>query len=409
VGVGALALVAIAGVGAVRSVSESQAAPPAPQLQGRVAADSLPDIYVVVLDQYASSAVMRWRFGFDNAVFEDSLRALGFRLPAATWSNYSFTAASVASLLDMRHLAGIGDGLDADARSLVPLNRIIGDNRAFRVAREHGYRIVFVPSPAFHGTREHAGADRVIRTHGAWEWLAVQATSPLGVQSVKLTAIGAALEALDVRIGSPWRELAPFGGLRAAVAEPGPKLVFAHAMTTHEPFFFTSDCEWAPRGGRDYHLHYVEQVHCTNRKLLEVITAIRHGGRPAVILLQGDHGTMSLGSRHLTHADSISATQVKERFGAFMAYRLPSGGTLGDTITPVNVLRRIFNRELGTAFPAESDAAFFSPQDRPFDLVEVDTRAVLAEPAGVSQLPGSGVAVDRREPPGASVAQGRID
>src|SRR5688500_8878660 len=37
--------------------------------------DALPDIYLIVLDQYATAEVMRRLFQFDNRRFEDSLRA----------------------------------------------------------------------------------------------------------------------------------------------------------------------------------------------------------------------------------------------------------------------------------------------------------------------------------------------
>jgi hypothetical protein len=358
--------------------------------------DSLPDIYLIVLDQYATSEVMRRLFQFDNRRFEDSLRALGFRIPNATWSNYPFTAASIASLLDMRHVDDVAR-LAGSERSLVPLNRIIGQNAAFRLARSHGYRIVFVPSSDFEGTRSHPAVDRAIGPTGVGEWLGEHTTSPLAIEVAKLSVVGAGLSAARVRLGSPWRVLAPFRRLREAVSEPGPKFVFGHAMMTHQPFLFTSACEWARAHRPAYLSSYRAQIECTNRQVLDIVTRIAASARPSVILLQGDHGTSMLGGRSLPDPRTASAAQVAERLGAFSAYRLPDGSILADTVTPVNLLRLVFNRYLGTALPMQSDAAWYSVVSRTFDFVRVDPRTLTDTARFSRRDAGSGVrfAADR--------------
>ena len=53
------------------------------------------DIYLIVLDEYANAEVTERLFGFDNHAFLDSLRQLGFVVPAVH-SNYSHTFLSVA-------------------------------------------------------------------------------------------------------------------------------------------------------------------------------------------------------------------------------------------------------------------------------------------------------------------------
>jgi hypothetical protein len=42
------------------------------------------DIYLIILDEYANAEVTRARYGFDNHVFLDSLRRLGFVVPVVT-------------------------------------------------------------------------------------------------------------------------------------------------------------------------------------------------------------------------------------------------------------------------------------------------------------------------------------
>jgi hypothetical protein len=60
-----------------------------------------PDIYLIILDGYSNSRVLKEVFSLSNARFEDSLRALGFGVPP-TRSNCGNTAYSLASLSESR-------------------------------------------------------------------------------------------------------------------------------------------------------------------------------------------------------------------------------------------------------------------------------------------------------------------
>lgn len=396
-----LAIATLLLLGSVQSArSLMRSAPPslatAATVSPDVAADqSLPDIYLIVLDQYANSSVTKRVFEFDNGGFEDSLRVLGFRIPKATWSNYAFTAASIASMLDMRHVDSLARSA-GNERSVVPFIRIIEQNAAFAVARSRGYRIVFVPSPAFEGTRHHPFVDELIGPANLGEWLGEHATSPLALEMAKLSVIEPALTALDVRLGSPWRMLGPFRRLRDAVDQPGPKFVFAHGMTTHQPFLFTSTCDWARLRRPEYATSYPPQVECTNQQILAVVREIMENGRPSVILLQADHGTALLGGRTLADPRTASAAQVAERLGAFSAYRLPDGAILADTITPVNLLRLVFNKYLDTRLELQPDDAFHSVIGRTYDLVPADPRALIDTARLSIHEAGSGVRRDWR-------------
>jgi hypothetical protein len=385
-------LVLIGAAQAVRSLQRSTvpaAATVPPEPRDVPAEDSIPDIYLIVLDQYANSGVLRALFQHDNRSFEDSLRALGFRIPKVTWSNYPFTAASIASMLDMRHLDAVAARVAAE-RSLLPLNQIIAQNASFTLARSRGYRLVFVPSSDFDATRTHPGVDRAIGPASVSEWIGEHATSPLAIEVAKLSVIEPALSAARIRLGSPWRTFGPFRRLHEAVDEPGPKFVFGHSMMTHQPFLFTSDCEWARLRRPEFASSYRAQIQCTNLQVLSLVGRIRESGRPAVILLQGDHGTSLLDGRSLTDPRMASAAQVAERLGAFSAYRLHDGSALPDTVTPVNLLRLVFNKYLHTSLQLQRNDAYFSVTTRTYDWVRVDPR-VITDTASLSRRrPGTG-------------------
>ena len=74
------------------------------------------DIYLIVLDEYANSSVLRERFGYDNRPFEDSLRALGFYIPPVVRSNYVHTLLSLPSMLNAAHLVELEKELGPETK-----------------------------------------------------------------------------------------------------------------------------------------------------------------------------------------------------------------------------------------------------------------------------------------------------
>lgn len=60
-----------------------------------------PDIYLIILDEYAGVKTLKERFNYDNSAFTAFFRKYQFFTPENPKSNYSATAISVASLLTM--------------------------------------------------------------------------------------------------------------------------------------------------------------------------------------------------------------------------------------------------------------------------------------------------------------------
>jgi hypothetical protein len=126
---------------------------------------------------------------------------------------------------------------------------------------------------------------------------------------------------------------------------------------------------------------YIEQVRCTNRKLLSFVDEIRASSADsAVIILQADHGHgRFLGDMPPDLNDAsvdqneASVDQVAERFDVFAAYAGPGGiaDSLAAQRTPVNVFRALFRAQWGFDEPPLEDRFFWSNTDRPLDLVPV--------------------------------------
>ena len=117
------------------------------------------DIYLIVLDEYANSAVMRERLGFDNRPFEDSLRALGFYLPTLVRSNYAHTLLSLPSMLNTAHLTRLEREVGPHTKHPALPNYILRHSRVASYLEARGYRYVFFPSQWWYSTSDVATAD----------------------------------------------------------------------------------------------------------------------------------------------------------------------------------------------------------------------------------------------------------
>jgi hypothetical protein len=141
----------------------------------------------------------------------------------------------------------------------------------------------------------------------------------------------------------------------------GPKFVFAHIVSPHEPFVFGPTGEWvdpqqvpeAERAEDWYATSYGNQVTFLNSEMERILGTILAETSPApIIIIQADHGP----------------SRGNHRMDIFNAYYFPDGGdeALYTTITPVNTFRLMFNRYFGGTYSLLPDRSYFSIYDDPF-------------------------------------------
>ena len=330
------------------------------------------DVYLILLDEYANGAVLHSVLGFDNRPFEDSLRALGFKVPAATGSNYTSTILSLPSLLNAAHVWKVERDLPPGSTDPTLVNHLLEGSRVARFFQAHGYRYVFFPSGWWSSTRTAPLADSVVHV-----WRGVDLARELSRTEFRRAV-------LRTTLFSYFQPDDPFDGdfvrrtldaVARLPADTAPTFAFAHVLNPHWPFVFDRNCRPpADLGGRDRRAAYVGQVQCLNGLVLAMVTKIlRDSDLPPVILLQGDHGTALLNGNAQT-AEEVVARAAWERFGAFGAYYLPGAGApaMGDSITVVNVLGQVLRGYFGAELPPEPDDRYVSVEASPFHFVRVD-------------------------------------
>jgi hypothetical protein len=335
------------------------------------------DIYLIVLDEYANAEVTGRLFGFDNHVFLDSLRQLGFVVPAVH-SNYCHTFLSVPSMLNASHIAGLSGELGRKSVDRTVTDYLVRHNRTVPFLKSQGYQYALFPTLGWEATRHDLRAD--IEFHARHEFDPAREVGRSGLRQV-LTRTSL-LKFVNWGGGRLSREYVTriLTGIAQIPKVPGPVFTFAHVMSPHDPYVFDRDCGPArPRvdGSRaqDEGAAYVEQIQCLNRKVLDLVTTVlRTSELPPVILLQGDHGSKTLLPYKDRSPDRITLAAGKERLGAFGAYYLPDHGSevFGDSVTIVNVMGNVLRFYLGADLPREPDDMYLSVHRAPFAFKRVD-------------------------------------
>jgi len=345
----------------------------------------LPDIYYIIPDEYVRHDVLAERYGYDNTEFLDYLRSKGFYVAERSMSNYTQTALSIPSSMNMNFVPNLLPKLEPQSTNLRPLGDLFRRNKVCRFLRDNGYRIVAFASG--YSLTELKNADTFI-TCG---WALDQFQNAVIDQTPMSMIARLAVPSVSHRS----RVLYIFDNLKKVRSIEGPKFVFAHILCPHEPYVFARDGSPGPQ--RAFGLHYglttgndltgkariqayTNQLVFVNRKLEELIDALLSDpSYQPIIVIQSDHG-----ERSVTLDVKDPDVSARMSLAILNAYYFPDGryDLLSPDITPVNTFRAVFNTYLGGKFDMLENASFVNPANRPYNLKEY--RAKDACPMSVS-------------------------
>ncbi|MDX2343322.1 MAG: sulfatase-like hydrolase/transferase, partial [Acidimicrobiia bacterium] len=370
-GFGVWLIVVVLAASTLSYVDRSTPTPPA-----AVAPDGQPDVMVIVLDAYTRADTLQSHFGFDNTPLLRELEQLGFQIATAANSNYSFTYASIASILDLSYVfqAGPVTGDQHEA-----MRNALGGNGALpRYFRESGYEIAYLEN-AWGGSHCGAAVDICIRDgfveRTLWNSGQVTILAPLLSATRPHPFNTVSLEHLE--------SLPDY--LSAERTNGVPRLTFAHIILPHQPFLLDAQCEQhntavrraltvRPEWLAERSVYYAAQLACTNTKLVESLKQIIAGRPDTVIMITGDHGSMSTRTAN-EPVEDWSDEEVAERMSILSAYRLPGcESLLYSSITPVNGARAMTSCALGLDIGTVADTALWAPHNGRGIVTDVTNR-----------------------------------
>jgi hypothetical protein len=359
---------------------------PAPSVtRVAMAGDSLPNLFVVILDKYTGHRSLEANYGFDNTPFEQALERQGFVVPRNARANYVHTFLALAAMLNWQYLDDVARRLGPENPDWTVAYPLIEDNRTWRALQRLGYRFVFMPS-ALPATDHNRHADLLLpdpsKLSHEFEAVWLRGTILLPVLEwtcARFRCSGGALPYVPETADSyDWK----FRMMPSLASGDRPVFVLAHLTLPHEPYVYDAECRhrdpfW-PRtdsGAAEPAVKaaYIAQVQCVNRKVEQLVAGIiSTSRRPVVIMLQADHGHALLG-RDVPPLADASTAQIAERTDIFAAYLLPGAprNLVSDSIGPVNAMRAVMRYYYGFDLPPLEEASYWSSARQPYAFTKV--------------------------------------
>ena len=319
---------------------------------------SKPDIYLVVLDEYAGHQSLKDLFEFDNYEFEQQLRQRGFHVATNSRSNYNYTPFSMASMLNMTYLEL--QNTDRDKPDLNFAFRMINENSVQRQLEANGY--VFYNHSVFNLPGRPAPVEETF----------IPAKTRLFTSQTFISRIYRDLGyhlAITLKIKSVIEDNA-YHELRnntrlyeltqklATTTSQQPRFIYTHLMMPHYPYYFDRNGtvmdpnRVLPEANNINRKDYVEYLQYTNQKILALADHIlKNTSKPPVIIIMSDHGF-----RHFRQP-----VEQKYHFMNLNTVYLPKGNYAGfyDSVSNVNQFRILFNALFNTQYPVLKDSSIY--------------------------------------------------
>ena len=309
----------------------------------------LPDIYLIVADDYAGKKELADILHYDNTDFYDSLKARGFFVANNSRSNYNHTTYSIGSLLNMAYLPLKPKQVRrADHSYALALTL---DNKVTSFLSDAGYEI--------HNYSPLAIKNEVARNRYSF---IPPRISIITSQTFLNRLNKEVLENLDSRFlknkAFKWFRYNQYvyeQSMRVVKENrPGRKFVYTHLELPHYPYYYDKNGKLYPFEKILNELpcnsiSYLEYLKYTNGMLLKFVDEIiRNNRTPPIIILMSDHG-------HRCLPDSISSSYI---FLNLLSVNIPDKNYLffNDSLSNVNVFRSIFNTAFCQQLPMLKDS-----------------------------------------------------
>jgi hypothetical protein len=343
-----------------------------PQLDSE---SSLPDIYLILPDDYQRSDDLKHCFGYDDQQFTDYLEQKGFEIANQSQSNYLSSEFNMNAILNLDYFSFLSDILGSTkSENLVLQRRMIQDSRASRFLKSLGYRYV------------HIDSDIITFADRNPDIATVDSPDTLDYFLLKgsiLRAFGGKFGFNNEATNSRLRKSieTAFDRLETASTTPGPKFVLFHCLPPHDPYVFGANGEPVtfpdnlpgPIHGSPLEMgYYVNQLKYLEKKLMDATDAIlANSETPPIIIIQSDEGYEP---EPPFYSEDVGNTI---RAHGFSAYYLPGNDktTIPPNLAGVNTFRYVFDKYFSTNLGLLPVRTYLSDPEHPYRFDELQLSA----------------------------------
>jgi len=341
----------------------------------------LPDVYYLILDEYARSDALEEYHNFNNQEFVQYLEKKGFDVADNSFTNYPMSVQAIPATMNMNYINFLADEIGADVRNYEPLIGkdfgLYSNNMVIKNFKDMDYKIITFNTFALtlyeNKLSDKVFCDREKALLGNKLLDALARTSIFGYYVERW----AEAELRQVTLCA----FDEFGNAGKVFDEP--VFVWAHIMLPHPPWIFGPngeeitpgkpllitdnpefrDAGWQPK------LQYTQQVEFANKKTIEVIEKILEHNQNSIIIVQGDHGT----AWDLNWKDP-GRDDVWQRLRNFNAMYFPDEfkrDSLYEDRTLVNTFRIVFNEYFGSEYEILENKFYWGWNEKPYNFKEM--------------------------------------
>ena len=321
--------------------------------------ENKPNIYFIILDEYAGFIQLKNDFNFDNSNFSIELEKRDFFVGNESFSNYPNTSLSVPSIMNMIYFDFIPDKLGKDSKNIRVVEKMINENNVMKILQANGYKITTLDGVVGRIPNTYLADITLcssifdinpdIRKNFALVYVPI-----VGLQELVFS------EVIRSKLECSFSALIDFN------EDPkNPDFVVAHLRFPHSPYIYDSFGNSISINDRGDKNAYLEQLKFANKKTLEIIDSIQERSSENIIIVISDHGY-----RPYINWENPTIDDYIRGFNILAAYYLP-GEEKHEKIAPVNIFRTIFNSYLGMDYEILDDRQIWYSEEWVFDHDDV--------------------------------------
>ena len=321
--------------------------------------ENKPNIYFIILDEYAGFIQLKNDFNFDNSNFSIELEKRDFFVGTESFSNYPNTSLSVPSIMNMIYFDFIPDKLGKDSKNIRVVEKMINENNVMKILQSNGYKITTLDGVVGRISNTYLADITLcssifdinpdVRKNFALVYVPI-----VGLQDLVFN------EVIRNKLECSFSALIDFN------EDPkNPDFVVAHLRFPHSPYIYDSFGNSVSINDRGDKNAYLEQLKFANKKTLEMIDSIQERSSENIIIVISDHGY-----RPYINWENPTIDDYIRGFNILDAYYLP-GEEKHEKIALVNIFRTIFNSYLEMDYEILDDRQIWYSEEWVFDHDDV--------------------------------------
>ena len=320
------------------------------------AATDYPDIYLIILDEYASFKTIKEEWGYDNSEFAEFLKEKGFFVAKDSETRFPMTRRALPCLMNLEYL----DGDYTDFECIQKYN----NNFIFNFLDEMGYKVVFLDG--FGRSQHTIKLENILHVYfqdiNYKDTYRIDEFSDLVFNQSMLSLFINILkdENTNLYYHSNKYFFNYINNYPLIVNESKqPTFLYAHIMCPHLPYVFdrngnflenpTNYWEYKSLDKGVLKKLYLEQYIYVTKRITNIIDKIlKTSENEPIIIIQSDHGTKEA---------SAGIENAKQHYRVLNVVYFPGGNyqDLYSNIAPVNTLRVVLNKYFGKDYEMLED------------------------------------------------------